>query len=206
MQLRSSPKLLLVRDITLLSLNALLCLGAIYLVFVRPLNISLPVFASPASSSENSPSSAVAANIGGIPASISFPTIDHAIGVVPSHVDTKTSGWPLSHTAVHYATFTPDLNAASGTTVLYGHNQPSILRPLENVRLGDGVSIIDQSGVESRFVLNKIETVSPRETGFIYEQTPHRVVLITCYGLFDEFRKLYFLEPILTTPLQQQVQ
>jgi len=55
--------------------------------------------------------------------------------------------------------------------------------------------LIDENNRNWRFTLDKTENVKPESVGFIYEDVPFRVVIFTCNGWNDQFRRLMYFTP-----------
>lgn len=129
------------------------------------------------------------------PTRLLLPTIDVAIDVDNSSIDVQTNTWPLSDDRVHFANFTPKLGNTRGTLLMYGHNTPSVLSATADLAIGDEMVLIDEKGVSWRFTLEREEKITPEQVGFIYEDVPFRVVMFTCDGWGDQFRRLMYFSP-----------
>jgi LPXTG-site transpeptidase (sortase) family protein len=125
-----------------------------------------------------------------------FPRIDLGIDVAKAKVDLGASAWPLSDVSAHYADFSAKLGDESGTMLLYGHNTWPVLKKTHDLTIGDELILIDTQGQSWRFELTKLSSVTPDQVGFIYEDTDFRVVIFTCNGWNDEYRRLMYFEPI----------
>lgn len=130
------------------------------------------------------------------PVRMLLPSIDTGLDVADATVDTKLNVWPLSDAAAQYANFTPGLGSKKGTMLLYGHNSWPVLRKSNDLRLGDELVLVDQADQQWRFRLSEVRNVTPDQVGFIYEDTPFRVVVFTCNGWNDEYRRLMYFEPV----------
>lgn len=130
------------------------------------------------------------------PTRLLLPTIDVAIDIVDSSIDVKTNTWPLSDTQVHFANFTPKLGNTRGTLLLYGHNTPAVLSATANLSIGDEMVLVDEKGISWKFTLEREENITPDQVGFIYEDVPFRVVMFTCAGWGDQYRRLMYFAPV----------
>ncbi len=130
------------------------------------------------------------------PNRILIPDVNIGLDVVDSTIDVQTSTWPLSDENVHYANFTSSLGNERGTMVLYGHNSWPVLRNANDLVVGNRMFLVDENGKSWEFQLAEVKEVTPDQVGFIYEDTPFRVVIITCNGWADEYRRLFYFQPV----------
>lgn len=130
------------------------------------------------------------------PVRMLLPSIDTGLDVADATIEPKSNTWPLSDTTAQYANFTPGLGSLRGTMLLYGHNSWPVLRKSNDLQLGDELILIDRSDRQWSFRLTEVRNVTPEEVGFIYEDTPFRVVIFTCNGWNDEYRRLMYFEPV----------
>jgi hypothetical protein len=130
------------------------------------------------------------------PTRVIAPSIDLALDIDDASIDITKNAWPLSDTNAQYANFTPQLGSKTGTMLIYGHNTWPVMRKTSDLKMGDKIAIVDQDGKTWQFQLEKEEIVVPENVGFIYEDVPFRIVIFTCNGWNDEFRRLMFFEPV----------
>lgn len=129
------------------------------------------------------------------PVRMLMPAVDIGLDVADATIEPKSNTWPLSDTTAQYANFTPGLGSLKGTMLLYGHNSWPVLRKSNDLQLGDELILIDRNDRRWSFRLTEVRNVTPEEVGFIYEDTPFRVVIFTCNGWNDEYRRLMYFEP-----------
>lgn len=125
-----------------------------------------------------------------------LPSVDMGLDIADATIDVSTNAWPLSDTTAQYANFTPGLGSARGTMLLYGHNSWPVLRRANDLQLGDELILIDNNNQQWRFKLTNVTNVTPEQVGFIYEETPFRVVIFTCNGWGDQYRRLMYFTPV----------
>lgn len=111
-------------------------------------------------------------------------------------INVDTNEWPLSDTTAQYANFTPGLGSKRGTLLLYGHATLPVLQKTINLTIGDELILIDENNQSWRFRFVKKEDVFPENVGFIYEDVPFRVVMFTCEGWNNMYRRLMFFDSI----------
>ena len=130
------------------------------------------------------------------PVRLIMPSINVALDIDDSTIDLTKNNWPLSDDKVHYANFTPQLGAEKGTMLLYGHNTPQLLRPTADLKIGDKITLVDTEGASHEFVYESQRKITPEQTEFIYEDTPFRIVMFTCDGWGDQYRRLMYFSPV----------
>lgn len=130
------------------------------------------------------------------PKRLLLPSVDLGIDIIDSTIGVESNEWPLSDTSSHYANFTPGLGSDRGTLLLYGHNTWSALRKTSDLEVGDKLVLIDENNRRWKFKLTRQEKVTPDKVEFIYEDVPFRVVLFTCDGWNDQYRRLMYFEPL----------
>jgi hypothetical protein len=100
------------------------------------------------------------------------------------------------------------LGAPHGSTVIVGHRDSATqgsgaLYAIEEVPLGAPLTVTDRSGRPHSFVVDSVEFVDkddlPAEAPRIFtHRGPHRLVLITCGGEFDEGARSYLSNVVVT--------
>lgn len=131
-----------------------------------------------------------------VPKRVVLPAIELGLDVINSSVIVATNYWPLSVGSAHYANFTPGLGSKEGTLLLYGHATRSVLGKTDGLKIGDELVLIDENDRPWKFAFTRQENVTPENVHFIYEDTPFRVVVFTCYGWNNEYRRLMYFSPI----------
>lgn len=100
------------------------------------------------------------------------------------------------------------LGAPYGSTVIVGHRDSAsqgsgALYAVEEVPLGASLTVTDRGGREHHFIVESVEFIDkdalPGEAARIFTQRgPHRLVLITCGGEFDEEARSYLSNVVVT--------
>lgn len=129
-----------------------------------------------------------------VPSRLIMPTINVALDIEDSSIQVETNEWPLSDDAVHFANFTSRLGEDRGTMLLYGHNTQQLLRSTQDLQFGDEMSLVDERGKVWRFAFVDEKIITPEQVEFIYEDVPFRVVMFTCNGWADQYRRLMYFE------------
>lgn len=130
-----------------------------------------------------------------VPTRLIMPSLDLAVDIDNSTINITTNEWPLSTSRAHYANFTPSLGSARGTMLLYGHNTWEVMRKTADVTIGDQLTLFDDAGQKWDFTMTNEVIIKPEDVGFIYEDVPFRIVIFTCNGWNDEYRRLMYFSP-----------
>lgn len=123
-------------------------------------------------------------------------SIDVGINILDSTINIQTNEWPLSDDKVHYANFTSGLGNTRGTLLLYGHNSWPVLRKTADLQIGDTIILVDENDKQWTFKYYEEKVITPDQVDFIYEDVPFRVVIFTCNGWADQYRRLMFFQPV----------
>lgn len=130
------------------------------------------------------------------PTRLLLPSVNLAVDIDDATIDIKKNDWPLSSTNAQYANFTPGLGSKKGTMLIYGHNTWQVMRKTNDLKVGDILTLIDTNGRAWRFIMTNEENITPENVGFIYEDVPFRVVVFTCNGFYDQYRRLMYFSPV----------
>lgn len=129
------------------------------------------------------------------PVRLLLPSVNLAVNIDDATINTLTNEWPLSSNSAQYADFTPGLGSQKGTMLIYGHNTWAVMRKTGDLNIGDELALIDQNKKVWKFTLTREENIVPQDVGFIYEDVAFRVVMFTCNGWNDQYRRLMFFSP-----------
>lgn len=77
--------------------------------------------------------------------------------------------------------------------ILYGHNWPSLLGPLQRAEVGDAVTITFANDQQKHFVIDGISQVNPSQDTVLHQVPADHVLLYTCTGFFDRERLIVSL-------------
>lgn len=98
--------------------------------------------------------------------------------------------------------------AARGTSVIVGHRDSStqgagVLSGIENLSIGSTVAVTNRDGSVHSYAIEAVELIEktdlPLEAARIFTtHGPHRLVLITCGGAFDEAARSYLSNVVVT--------
>jgi LPXTG-site transpeptidase (sortase) family protein len=131
------------------------------------------------------------ATISGQPASISIPSLNMNIPIIPGYYNTKTKQWTLSLSDVQYATITPPPNNASGQTYFYGHYRSAVFARLHLIQIGALTSVTTTNGHVFTYKLQKVEVINPSDSSFLNYQGPPILTVQTCTGALFQNRQLF---------------
>lgn len=105
------------------------------------------------------------------------------------------SRWPVSPSGVIHLSTTPPPGAI-GNSIIYGHNWPSLLGPLNQAQVGQLIKVTDQQGETTLFTISKITTVTPDQTQLLAPTTTPVLTIYTCTGFLDTLRLVITATPI----------
>ena len=120
-----------------------------------------------------------------MPTRIAIPSIGVALPVIPSKI--VHGKWEETTIGVSYVAKSP-IPGEIGNSIMYGHNWPTLLGDLPNVKPGDKITIDYQNTKPRTFTVVFINTVSPDTTSVLLPTTDRRITLYTCTGFLDSKR------------------
>lgn len=132
--------------------------------------------------------------VSGRPVRVVVPSVSIDLPVVDGAYDTASGTWSIGNYQAYYATPTPPVNDSSGTTLIYGHNNRTAFRTLSDVQLGAELVVYTGAGTIFRYSLTDAHEVQPSDTNILSYDGPPTVILQTCSGNWNEFRKLYIFK------------
>ncbi len=131
------------------------------------------------------------------PVAISVPQLNLNLPIELGSYNAKTASWNISDSAAYFAEPTSKLTTSGAQTVLYAHSKNHLFGKVKQLDAGGVVIITDEKSQKWTYALSTTKRVSPNNTDVMYEKpsSPH-LVLITCDGIFDEYRKLMYFDLI----------
>jgi LPXTG-site transpeptidase (sortase) family protein len=75
-----------------------------------------------------------------------------------------------------------------GNSIMYGHNWTSILGGIKDVKPGQKIEILHDSGAVSTYIVETVQEVSPNDAGILSQTDDIRLTLYTCSGFLDSKR------------------
>lgn len=119
------------------------------------------------------------------PETLVIPEFALSLPIVPA---TVTSGkWETTAKGVSYLA-TSALPGEKGNSIMYGHNWPSILGDLQNIKKDYEIKVIYKSGSVKSFKVAHINVVWPDQTYLLDQANDTRLTLYTCTGFLDTKR------------------
>lgn len=114
--------------------------------------------------------------------------------VSPGKFDTKSGTWTISDTKAYYAIPTPLPNDRAGTTLIYGHNDWRVFNILHLLDPGDTLRVYTKEGLVFHYVFKSAKNYKPTDATAIRNDGPPRMILQTCTGNWNEWRRLFTFE------------
>lgn len=131
-------------------------------------------------------------HMAGDPVALYIPTLGLQKKVEPGVYDFRTKSWNVSSKYPHFATLSARPNKIAGTTVIYAHNSAGLFKNITTLSAGDGVTIKVSDGRSFSYIFSHSELVSPTDISLFSEDSRPRLILLTCEGKNDEFRRLVY--------------
>jgi LPXTG-site transpeptidase (sortase) family protein len=129
-----------------------------------------------------------------LPTHISVPATGVNVDIDPGYYDKKTQTWTLSDTKAYFATVSTVPNTVGGGTYIYGHNRASVFAHLNGMKDGDEAYVTTSDGKVFTYSLIDIEDVTPTNLSLLQYSGKPTLILQTCAGFLDEYRRLFILK------------
>lgn len=127
----------------------------------------------------------------GWPTRLVIDELELDLQVAPGKFDTKSGTWTISDTKAYYATPTPLPNDQAGTTLIYGHNDWRVFNILHLLDPGDTLKVYTKEGLVFHYVFKSAKNYKPSDVTAIRNDGPPRMILQTCTGNWNEWRRLF---------------
>lgn len=116
---------------------------------------------------------------------LSIPTANIKLPIIPAAIN--NGKWEDTKLGVSHLISSP-VPGAIGNSIIYGHNYPNLLGPLERVKPGDKVNIQLSDSTQKNFTVAFVTIVTPDQTHVLNNSEDSRLTIYTCTGLFDTKR------------------
>ncbi len=120
-----------------------------------------------------------------IPATIEISSINVHLPLVAAKI--TENGWETTSQGVSYLTSSPT-PGYTGNSILYGHNWPSLLGRLPQIKPTDIIKVHYTDGTYNEFVVEKTAVITPDQIGILDPTTDKRLTIYTCTGFLDSHR------------------
>lgn len=128
--------------------------------------------------------------VSGTPLSISLPSMDLSLAIVPGSADSK-GNWTLTPNKAQYAIISPKANNREGNTVVYGHANKYVFGHLYLIKKGAIANVTTDNGYIFHYKYEGTYAVNPHDLSiFNYKGAPI-LTLQTCSGAFYQNRQMY---------------
>lgn len=127
----------------------------------------------------------------GVPKRITIPKLNLDKEVLPGVYDTASQSWNVSDIGVHYAELSQPVNDSAGNTLIYAHNNRLAFGRLFILEPGDTVLIETANNLLFTYVFNSADDFDPQDTTLFTGTDSPTLLLQTCSGYFNEYRRLY---------------
>lgn len=138
--------------------------------------------------------------ISGVPAAISIRRLGMELIVTAGDYNQQNRSWTLSGRRAHFATISSPANNQAGSTVIYGHNNRHVFGPLKKLQPGDIAQLRTENGYIFEYAYRYSEKTIPSDTRIFNYAGPPVLTLLTCSGLWNEWRQLSHFDLRSVTP------
>lgn len=83
-----------------------------------------------------------------------------------------------------------------GNSIFYGHNWPNLLGALAQAEKGQEIKVLLANGESRRFVITKINLITPDQTHILSSTSEPLLTIYTCTGFLDQKRLMITASPI----------
>lgn len=129
--------------------------------------------------------------VSGLPIRLVIDELELDLPIAKGEFDPVSGTWTISYAAAFYATPTPLVNDSAGTTLIYGHNDWRVFNILHLLDPGDKLRIYTKEGKVFHYVFKSAQNVKPTDVTAIRNDGPPKVILQTCTGNWNEWRRLF---------------
>jgi len=133
--------------------------------------------------------------ISGQPARVTVSRLGIDLVIKKGGYTSSTKEWTLSDDAAYFATMTTPPNDSHGNTFIYGHNTAKIFAPLQDIAIGDRLTIDTSNGYTFEYIYRADAIVTPDITTVLYEDpaTPE-LTIMTCEGIWSKVRRIMYFD------------
>ncbi|HSX29511.1 MAG TPA: sortase [Candidatus Saccharimonadales bacterium] len=129
--------------------------------------------------------------ITGKPVRIIIPSLNIDLPVIDGYYNAQRQQWTLTSDKAQYATMTSPANNAGGNTFIYGHNRKGVFNTLNQIKVGDTVTLTTDNGHTFTYSFRgALETIPTDDSLFHYQGKPILTVQ-TCSGVWYQNRQLF---------------
>ncbi len=129
--------------------------------------------------------------ISGTPIRIAVPSLAIDLPVEAGNYDVTTNAWTIANKKAFYATLTSLPNNYEGNTLIYGHNNWSVFKPLHSIAPDAELLVYSDNGYIFHYTYRQSERVIPTDTTIFNYEGPPALTLQTCDGTWNEVRQMF---------------
>ena len=88
-----------------------------------------------------------------------------------------------------------------GNSIFYGHNWPSILGSIVNIKPGQEIAVVFSDGSVKKFSVEYTQIVEPTQASILDQTSDKRITLYTCTGFLDTKRFVvtaFYQDPVVS--------
>lgn len=167
--------------------SVLILFGALYIFLTHQVSASSAGLAEYATITEPLQQSQAADSVQALSASLTIADLGIHLDIKQGVFDRSAGKWNIDDHAAYIVT-------GSATPIIYAHNRPALFSPLRRIEANASMTLRQPDGTTSYYHYLKTRLVTPDDGGVLSEVNQHTVILLTCSGLFDEYRRLVYFE------------
>lgn len=122
---------------------------------------------------------------GKVPAVLKIPSLALILPIIPTKIDNYK--WEATNEGISYLVSSA-LPGDLGNSVMYGHNWPTLLGRLPQIKNGDPIEVLFSDGSVRSFAVKFTSVVTPDQTHVIQPTDDSRMTIYTCTGFMDSKR------------------
>jgi len=124
------------------------------------------------------------------------------LGVKQAIVPAQKNGskWETTTKGVSYLSTSP-MPGEVGNSIFYGHNWPSILGSIVNIKPGQEIAVVFSDGSVKKFSVEYTQIVEPTQASILDQTSDKRITLYTCTGFLDTKRFVvtaFYQDPVVS--------
>ncbi len=99
----------------------------------------------------------------------------------------ENEDWPTTSKGIFYLVDSA-IPGEKGNSIFYGHNWPNLLGALAQAKKGQEIKVLLANGELRRFVITKINLITPDQTHVLSTTSEPFLTIYTCTGFLDRKR------------------
>lgn len=128
------------------------------------------------------------------PVKIVIEKLNVQLAVNKGDYEATSATWDLDDSNAFYA-------SGTSASLIYGHNTQAVFGQIHKLVQEDIVQLTYSDGTIKYFQMVNTRLVKPDDSSVLFESNPRELMLLTCSGIFNENRRLVYLQEMDNTAL-----